>query len=151
MPNANRIPTVNVAILEPDSSLVSRAWFRFFQNLNTIDSGVYTPTLTNTTNIASSTAQACQYTQIYSTVTVSGAVVVEATTAGACNLKMTLPVPSNFTSVQQAAGVMASTTSGQNRTGAIVADVTGNQFEFIFIPGSTASTTYSFTVTYQIV
>lgn len=151
MPSANRIPTANVAILEPDSSLVSRAWFRFFQNLNTIDSGTYTPTLTNTTNIASSTAQPCQYTQIYSTATVSGLVTVSSTTAGVCNLKMSLPVPSGFTATHQAAGVMSSTTAGQNRTGAIVADVTGQQFEFIFTPATTTSTTYAFTVTYRIV
>lgn len=151
MPSANRIPTANVAITEPDSDLVSRAWFRFFQNLNTIDSGTYTPTLTNTTNIASSTAAACQYTQIYGTVTVSGTVTVTPTIVGACNLKMTMPVASNFTFSGQAAGVMAGTTPGQNRTGAILADVTGQQFEFIFTPVSATSTTYAFTVTYQIV
>jgi cytoskeletal protein RodZ len=151
VPSANRIPTVNVAILEPDSSLVSRAWFRFFQNLNTIDSGVYTPTLTNTTNIASSTAQACQYTQIYSTVTVSGTVVIQATATGACNLKMTLPVPSGFTSSGQAAGALATTTAGGTAQGAIVADVLGDQFEFRFNATDTLSTTYAFTVTYQIV
>lgn len=151
MPNASRIPTINVSIVEPDTTLVSRVWFRFFQLLNTIDSGVYTPTLTNTTNITSSSAAVCQYTQIYSVVTVSGQVTIQATIAGPCNLKVTIPVPSNFTSVTQASGVMASTAYAQNRIGAVVADVTNQQFEFIFVPAGTASTTYSFTATYQIV
>ena len=151
MPSANRIPTANVAITEPDSDLVSRAWFRFFQNLNTIDSGTYTPTLTNTTNIASSTAAVCQYTQIYSTVTVSGQVTITATATGACVLKMTMPVASNFTSVGQAAGVLATTTSGGTAQGAILADIANDQFEFRFNATNTTSTVYSFTVTYQIV
>jgi hypothetical protein len=151
MPNASRIPTINVSIVEPDTTLVSRVWFRFFQLLNTIDSGVYTPTLTNTTNITSSSAAVCQYTQIYSTVTVSGQVTIQATAAGACNLKMTLPVASNFTSSGQAAGVLATTTAGGTAQGAILADVANDKFEFRFNATNTTSTVYSFTVTYQIV
>lgn len=151
MRNANRIPTTNVPITEPDGKLVSRAWFRFFQNLNTIDSGTYTPTLTNTTNITSSTASVCQYMQTYSTVVVSGQVTVQATASGACNLKMTLPVASNFTSSGQAAGVIVTTTAGGTAFGAVLANVANDQFEFRFTATNTASTVYSFTVTYQIV
>jgi len=151
MPNANRIPTINVAITDPNSDLVSRAWFRFFQNLNTINSDTYTPTLTNTTNITSSAAAVCQYTQIYSTVTVSGQVTIRATSGGACNLKMTLPFASGFTASGQAAGAFATTTVGGTAQGAILADIAGDQFEFRFNATNTTSTVYSFTVTYQIV
>ena len=152
MPNANRVPTINVPITDPPATgLPSRAWFRFFQNLNTIDSGVYTPTLTNTTNITSSTAAECQYTQIYGTVTVSGTVTIQATATGACNLKMSLPVASNFTSTGQAAGTLATTTAGGTASGAILADIVGERFEFRFTATNTTSTVYAFTVTYQIV
>lgn len=151
MLNANRIPTVNVSITDPNTGFVSRAWFRFFQNLNTIDSGTYTPTLTNTTNITSSSASVCQYTKIYSTVVVSGQVTVAATAIGACVLKVTLPTASNFTSSAQAAGVLSTTTSGGTAHGAVLAGVTDDMFEFRFTATSTATTTYSFTVTYQIV
>jgi hypothetical protein len=151
MPNANRIPTINVAITDPNTDLVSRAWFRFFENLNTINSDTYTPKLTNTTNITSSAAAVCQYTQIYSTVTVSGQVTIRATATGACNLKMTLPVASGFTSSGQAAGTFATTTAGGTAQGAILADITGDQLEFRFNATNTTSTVYSFTATYQIV
>jgi hypothetical protein len=152
MPSANRIPTINVPITEPpNKGIPSRAWFRFFENLNTIDSGTYTPTLTNATNISSSTAVECQYFQIYNVVTVSGTVIVKATDLGATNLRVSLPVTSNFTAIGQAAGTLATTTPGDTATGAVIADTTGEQFQFRFVATTTASTTYAFTATYQIV
>ena len=152
MPSSNRVPTINVPITDPPTTgIPSRAWFRFFQNLNTIDSGVYTPTLVNTTNVDFSAATECQYTQIYGTVIVSGTVTIQATTAAACNLKMSLPVASNFTSTGQAAGTLATTTAGGTASGAILADTVGGQFEFRFTATNTTSTVYAFTVTYQIV
>jgi hypothetical protein len=114
-------------------------------------SDVYTPTLTNTTNIASSTPAICQYFQIYNVLTVSGQVTIQATATGACNLKMTLPVASKFTSSGQAAGTFATTTAGGTAQGAILADITNDQLEFRFNATDTASTVYSFTATYQLV
>ena len=151
MPNANRVPTTQVPLTNSVTGLVSRAWFRFFENLNTIVSDVYTPTLTNTTNISSSTPAICQYFQIYNVLTVSGQVTIQATATGACNLKMTLPVASKFTSSGQAAGTFATTTAGGTAQGAILADIVGDQFEFRFNATNTTSTVYSFTVTYQLV
>jgi hypothetical protein len=114
-------------------------------------SDVYTPTLTNTTNIASSTPAICQYFQIYNVLTVSGQVTIQATATGACNLKMTLPVASKFTFSGQAAGTFATTTAGGTAQGAILADITNDQLEFRFNATDTASTVYSFTATYQLV
>ena len=151
MPNANRVPTTQVPLTDPTTGLVSRAWFRFFENLNTIVSDVYTPTLTNTTNITSSTPAICQYFQVYNVLTVSGQVTIQATAIGACNLKMTLPVASNFTSSGQAAGTFATTTAGGTAQGAILADITNDQLEFRFNATNTTSTVYSFTATYQLV
>ena len=151
MPNANRVPTTQVPLTDPTTGLVSRAWFRFFENLNTIVSDVYTPTLTNTTNITSSTPAICQYFQIYNVLTVSGQVTIQATATGACNLKMTLPVASKFTSSGQAAGTFATTTAGGTAQGAILADITNDQFEFRFNATNTTSTVYAFTATYQLV
>jgi len=151
VPNANRVPTTQVPLTDPTTGLISRAWFRFFENLNTIVSDVYTPTLTNTTNIASSTPAICQYFQIYNVLTVSGQVTIQATATGACNLKMTLPVASKFTFSGQAAGTFATTTAGGTAQGAILADIVGDQFEFRFTATNTASTVYAFTATYQLV
>ena len=151
MPNANRVPTTQVPLTDPTTGLVSRAWFRFFENLNTIVGDVYTPTLTNTTNITSSTPAICQYFQIYNVLTVSGQVTIQATATGACNLKMTLPVASKFTFSGQAAGTFATTTAGGTAQGAILADITNDQFEFRFNATNTTSTVYAFTATYQLV
>lgn len=151
VPNANRIPTAQVPLTNPVTGLIARAWFRFLENLNTIINDVYTPTLTNTTNITSSSAAVCQYLQVYGAVTVSGQVTIAATATGATVLKMSLPVASNFTSTGQAAGTFATLTSGGTTTGAILADITNDVFEFRFNAANTTSTIYAFTVTYQIV
>lgn len=151
MPNPNQIPSARTAFLDPVSGLVTRVWFRFFENINTIVSGVYTPTLTNTTNITASTPRECQYLQVYDVVTVSGRVTIQATAIGACNLKMTLPVASTFTDVGQAGGTFATTTSGGTAQGGVIADTVGDKFEFRFVAANTVSTDYTFTVTYRIV
>jgi hypothetical protein len=114
-------------------------------------SGTYTPTLTNTTNIASSTASACQYLRVGDVVTVSGQVTIDPTIAGACNMKMTLPVASNFGSSRQAGGTFATATSGQADQGSIIGDATGDQFEFRFTAVNVASAIYAFNVTYQVI
>ena len=60
-------------------------------------SGVYTPTLTNTTNISASTAYECQWARVGNMVIVSGQVDIDPTAAGACILTMSIPVASTFT------------------------------------------------------
>jgi cytoskeletal protein RodZ len=151
MLSANRVPINQAPIADKTTGLVSREWFRFFANLNTIVSSVYTPTLTNTTNIASSTASVCQYLQVYSTATVSGQVTIAATATGAAVLKMSLPMASSFSSTGQAAGTFATLTAGGTTTGAILADIVNDIFEFRFNAANTTSTVYAFTVTYQVV
>ena len=64
---------------------------------------------------------------------------------------MRLPVASNFTSSGQAAGTFATTTAGGTAQGAILADITNDQFEFRFNATNTTSTVYAFTATYQLV
>lgn len=151
VPNANRVPTTQVPLTDKVTGLISRAWFRFFENLNTIVGDVYTPTLTNVTNVASSSASECQYLQVYSTVTVSGQVTIAATATGAAVLQMTLPVASNFVLTGQAAGTFTTTTSGGTTSGAILANIANGAFEFRFTATNTTSTIYAFTVTYQVV
>jgi len=114
-------------------------------------SGTYTPSLTNTTNIASSTAAACQYMRVGNVVTVSGQVTIDPTAAGACNMKMTLPIASTFSSGRQASGTFATVTSGQSDQGSIIGDTAGAQFEFRFTAVNVASSIYAFHVTYQII
>ena len=114
-------------------------------------SGTYTPSLTNTTNIAASSISTCQYMRVGNVVTVSGQVTIDPTAAGACNMKMTLPIASAFASSRQAGGTFATVTSGQADQGSIIADATGDQFEFRFTAVNVASAVYAFHVTYLVV
>lgn len=115
-----------------------------------IYSGVWTPTLTNTTNISASTASEGQYLRVGNTVTVSGVVEIDPTAAGACNMKMTLPISSNFTSLRQAAGTFATVTAGQSDQGSIIANASVDSLEFRFTAVNVANATYAFQATYQI-
>lgn len=114
-------------------------------------SGTYTPTLTNVTNITASTAAVCQYMRVLTAVTVSGSVSITATAAGNAVLRMSLPIASNFASATQAGGTFATTTAGGTAQGGIVADATNKTFTFQFVAANTTATTYTFSLTYQIV
>lgn len=66
-----------------------------------IRSGTYTPTLYNITNIATSTAYACQWMRVGNVVTVSGRVDITASGNGLTELGITLPVASAFNAPSQ--------------------------------------------------
>ena len=94
--------------------------------LGTCYSGTYTPTLTNGTNVAASTAFACQYMRVGNVVTVSGQVNIDPTsTATYTQLEMTIPVASNFSAGNQCGGTgITIPGSGLNATAAIYANAT---------------------------
>lgn len=73
---------------------------------NAIVSGVWTPTLTNTTNVAASTAYECQYIRVGRIVMFSGRVDVDPTAAGptATQLTMTIPISSTFGATEDCGG-----------------------------------------------
>jgi hypothetical protein len=116
-----------------------------------IFSGTYTPTLTDTTNIASSTAFQCQYIRVGNVVTVSGRVTIDPTSSSTLTeLSMTLPVDATFTEGEELAGVFAGSGSGTGNCGNIRAETSTENALFQFIPDSGASRTYFFTLTYLI-
>ena len=113
-------------------------------------SGTYTPTLTNTTNIATSTAFACQYLRVGNVVHVAGRVDIDATLAGATStvLDMTLPIASDIASSINLGGV------GSNASGAsgeIRGDATGILARFTYPSGTTANSSFFFTFTYLVI
>ena len=116
-------------------------------------SGTYTPTLTNTGNIDSSTANICQYMRVGNVVTVSGAVTVDATTAGnATILKMSLPVASNMTGATNLGGTGASTsTNAYGNCMAIMGDATNDVAEFRWNATLSTSQVYNFSFTYRVI
>lgn len=115
-----------------------------------IKSGTYTPTLTNVTNIAASTAAVCQWMRVGDVVTVSGSVDIDPTAAGDCTLRMSLPVASNFTATSQAGGAFSTRAAGQKDTGSIAANVANDSAEFFFNAANIANAIYQFTFTYQV-
>ena len=113
-----------------------------------VASGTHTPTLTNTTNIDSSTASLNQYSRVGDIVTMSGRVVIDPTATGSIEMGMTIPVASDFSSGIHAGGTFCSIDGVD--TGAIYADATNNRLTFAGTVSATTSKSYSFHVTYRI-
>jgi len=113
-------------------------------------SGTYTPTLTNTTNIAASTAAVCQYMRVGSVVTVSGNVSIDPTAIGQIVLGMTLPIASALTAATQCGGTFAGSGVTTINLGSIVADATNDRATFDGVVADIANRTYGFTFTYRI-
>lgn len=142
----------NVYLPSPsaDNALVYNATNTRWEAGPVIKSGTYTPTLTNVTNIAASTAAVCQWMRVGDVIAVSGSVDIDPTAAGACTLRMSLPVASNFTATSQAGGTFSTTTAGQSDNGSIIANIALDVFEFRFNAVNIANATYSFSVTYRV-
>jgi hypothetical protein len=112
-------------------------------------SDVYTPTLTNTTNLAASTAYECQYTQTQNVVTVTGKVDVDPTGAGQCVLGFSLPIATTFDAVEQCGGTAAAPAVA-GFVAAIYADVTNQRATFEWVAVDTANRSLYFTFSYRI-
>lgn len=113
--------------------------------------GTYTPTLTNVTNLDASTAYSCQYMKVGNTVTVSGQVDVNPTTAASTltQLGITLPIASNLANSNECAGTGISSAVACN--GAIIGDVTNNRAELNFLASFTTNQPVYFIFTYRII
>jgi hypothetical protein len=118
--------------------------------------GTYTPTLTNSTNVASSTATVCQYMRVGDFVMVSGSVRVTATAAAGAEtiLLMSLPVASDFSGSTQLGG----TGAPNSVTGAMFNEAWGiygasatNEATFICAAQTTADHSVSFSFMYQVI
>jgi hypothetical protein len=117
-------------------------------------SGTYTPTLTNSTNVASSTASELQYMRVGSVVTVSGLVAITPTAGSDANtvLRMSLPISSNFASTTNLGGTgVISSAAGRGVAAAIYADTTNDLAEFNFLSPATSGLSTRFTFTYRII
>lgn len=113
-------------------------------------SGTYTPTLTNTTNITSSTPRQCTYMRVGNMVTVSGQFDVRFTTGATPSvLEISIPIASNFTTVYQAGGT-AESIALASEGGGIRANATTNIVELTMVNVTTTSRTMTFTFSYEI-
>jgi len=114
-------------------------------------SGTYTPTLTNTLNVASSTAATCQYMRVGNVVTVSGVVNIDATATGDTAIGFSLPIASNFGSSSQCGGVFTKSFAASTNAGGIYADSTNDRAIFRIDSDTTADQSYTFTFTYRVI
>lgn len=110
-------------------------------------SGTYTPTLTNTTNVTSSTPTVTAYLRIGNVVHVAGTVTIQTTGVGTTELRMALPVASDFANASECAGTLSN--------GAVHGYVNGNAANnvasFNFSAAGAVSSPYVFMFTYQVI
>lgn len=114
-------------------------------------SGEYTPTITNTTNVAASTAFVCQYILMGNYCLVGWHADIDPTAAGptASEIQMTLPIPSDFSAATDANG-SGSTEDTAGQSGRITADATSNKVRYLFLAESVANNSHGGTYIYRI-
>jgi hypothetical protein len=118
-----------------------------------VTSGTYTPTLTNTTNIESSTAYVCQYMRVGSVVTVSGKFDLDPTLGSGCIMGISLPIASNFADSGQLAGMAMRdhNVGGSSPTASIQADTTNDRAILYHTASGITTAAFYFHFTYLIV
>lgn len=110
----------------------------------------YTPTLTNTANVAASTAQQCTYFRVGNAVTVSGQLSIDpTTTATLTTLGISLPIASAFTTAYQAGGTAAASTVTDGAA-AIFSDATNDRATLQYMCVDVTNHVMTFSFTYQI-
>lgn len=113
----------------------------------TLASGTWTPTVTSVANVASSTAYVCLYSRVGNTVTVSGVVDIDPTSADiATTFDLSLPVASAFTLITDASGVI--NTSSASRGGVCFANATDDRLRFSITPQLSVSISLYFSAQY---
>lgn len=123
---------------------------RMWLSVPILEAGIYTPTLTSVANVAASTAYACQYQRVGSTVTVSGQVAIDPT-AGATltRLGISLPIPSSLTAAEQVGGTAAQ--PDLSLVAAIRGDATNDRAELAYTTGAdVANRAWAFQFGYQV-
>lgn len=115
-----------------------------------LESGTYTPTLTNDLNLDASTAYSCQYLRVGSVVTVSGRLDADATAAGAARVDISLPIASNFANSNECAGAGASEQVAGFSAG-IYGDTANDRASMEWIAVDTGNRPIHFHFTYRII
>lgn len=116
----------------------------------TSTSGTYTPTVSNTTNLDSTTPSAVAYGRTGSVVTVFGKITVDPTSSGtSTSMELSLPIASDLGAAGDVMGFFA--VSGSFTGGTILGDAGTNLAQFVWISTTTTSTDYFFTFSYRII
>lgn len=107
----------------------------------------YTPTITNGTNVAASTAQVTMYMRVGTHVIVNGSVSIDPTAAGATDFDISLPVASNLGATTDASGVLTSL----SEFGTISGDTVNDRVDVAFTAVDTANHLMFFQFQYRII
>jgi hypothetical protein len=118
-----------------------------------LSTGTYTPTLTNTTNITSSTALLLRWIRINNAVAVFGRVNFVPTVAGACTLRLSLPISNNNFAVTSEAGGVGTANRATSTFGsfAIAAIASTQLVSFTGWASYTTNTEHGLAFLYEIV
>jgi hypothetical protein len=115
-------------------------------------SGSYTPTITNGTNISSSTSTVNRYARVGNQVTVHGTVAFTFTSANVnSNARISLPIPSSFSSVTQARLTGTSYTLSNRDVMSGVASISTNDISIRCYPTSADDVSFQYIMMYEIV
>jgi hypothetical protein len=116
-----------------------------------LNSGTYTPTLFNTTNVDSSTPSVMGYMRVGNTVTVYGEVLINVTSGSSATvLGMTLPISSNLTGGGDLGGSVHSNGAPSN-SGSITGDITNDRAYIVYRSSAdTGDVIYAVHFSYQI-
>lgn len=112
--------------------------------------GFYAPTLTNVTNVASSSPRTTRYIRIGDMVWVYGYVQINPSALGQVELGMSLPIASNFTSVYDCGGTAAAATLDTQAV-AIRADTANDRASFFFNCSNAGTIEYHFSFMYIVI
>lgn len=140
----NNTPTGNSS----DSVLVKRNSVVYAVARSTVGgtSGTYTPTLTNNSNITTSTATTAKYTRIGNIVTVSGSLYVDFTTSGFVSVELSLPIASDLANDYDVSGT-ANMAAG---AAVMLGETTNDTAKFFMQTSSSADGTFYYTYMYII-
>ena len=117
-----------------------------------LTSGTYTPTLTNDTNLSSSTAQITNYYRIGSMVHVSGYIDIDPVAATTTVLLMSLPISTSISVASTLNGVASGSVSGQYQPIRLLrGDNATSTAKFTWEAVSTDAGQINFEFTYQII
>jgi hypothetical protein len=117
--------------------------------ISDINYGTWSPTITAVTNLDSASLNnVAQYHRFGDIVTVSGSLLLDATANGTVVARISLPIPSNFTSFANAGGCALA--SDGTFVGAITADTTNNTVMLSANATVTSARNVSFHATYRL-
>lgn len=120
-----------------------------------IYSGTYTPTLTNGTNVASSTSGVCQYVRIGNRVMVFGRITIDPTAGSnaATDIGISLPIASNLALSTDLQGHSAGAAAATNAysPGVIDADTSNDRAQLNFNAADSSSRAHNFSFCYKII